>query len=87
MQLHLSHSSVLAKSTQLSLVPAYACHVYCQHLFLVCWTSLDNRCTHACRHYEVHLVLLQVLGTDMKKHFDIVSRFQVELMQPLSSQC
>ena len=41
---------------------------------------------HACVAInEIHVLLLQVLGTDMKKHFDIVSRFQVELMQPLSS--
>ena len=29
------------------------------------------------------VVVSQVLGTDMKKHFDITSRFQVGLLQPM----
>ena len=29
------------------------------------------------------LSINQVLGTDMKKHFDIISRFQVGLLLPM----
>ena len=78
---------VLAKYTQSGFLPACMCHVCHQSLFL-CAKPVLTTGVHACVAInEIHVLLLQVLGTDMKKHFDIVSRFQVELMQPLSPQC